>query len=51
MERPEEATNYGRLTAIEQGAASDRPQGCRFCGFSAQIVVGCNGRAAGELGR
>ena len=37
-------------TATQQGAAPDRPQCCRFCGFVARLVVGRDWRAAGELG-
>jgi len=36
-------------TATQQGAAPDRPQCCRFSGFSALLVVGRDWRAAGEL--
>ena len=39
-----------KSTATQQGAAPDRPQCRRFCSFVAQLKVGRNWRAAGELG-
>ncbi len=38
-----------KSTATQPGAAPDRPQCRRFCGFSALLLVGCSWRAAGEL--
>ena len=36
-------------SSAQPGAAPDRPQCCRFCGFLARLTVGRDWRAAGEL--
>ncbi len=38
-----------KSTATQPGAAPDRPQCCRFSGFSARLIFGRSWRAAGEL--